>query len=169
MATISRTSQGPDRTPDVQVDASFSFREIARILQVPVAELRKWRRGQYKAVRKFLTASGEQPTGFYLLEDLYMFALVHYLRAQKFPKEAIERAVEETFLNYELPCECLCFRVEGNKWHLEWRTCDVEVPWNKFEAKKNLPALSTAVTHEVDVKSLIGWVNGRVAKVKGKV
>ena len=40
MATISRRSQGPYRTPDVQLDDLFSLGETARILRVPVAELR---------------------------------------------------------------------------------------------------------------------------------
>jgi hypothetical protein len=49
---------------------------------------------------------------------------------------------------------------------LQWGLRD-DVPWEEFEAKEDLPAMP--VTYCLEVEPVIGWVNRRIAKLRGKV
>jgi len=94
-----------------------------------------------------------------------LFGLLNYLSAHKLPKAAIKLVLDAIVESY-FPCFCLSFRNDGKKWQFEWGVGD-EVPWEEYEAQEELPALP--VTYCLEVKQLIGWVNGRIAKLRGKV
>jgi hypothetical protein len=162
-------AEGLYRTPEVQSDDVFSLSDIAHILNVPEARLKRCTSGSYQVVRKLLNNSGERPTGFYSLDDLYLFALVNHMRDLKLAKEAVELVVEEIFVKSDLPYARIAFHRKGDTWNLDWGFCN-DMPWNEFRAEENPPATSPKIEYELDVASLVGWVNGRVqAQMKGKV
>jgi hypothetical protein len=147
----------------------FTLGEIAEILQAPISRIKNWTAGRpFKIIPRIMGAKGKGSRNLYSLEDVYLFALVNQLHNDGLSNRVIPVLLEEVFLTPKLgPVSWFRLTRVGDKWQAKFSTGELrweDIPGRRVKAK-------ASVSHGIyllDVRALVGWVNSRVAKLRGR-
>lgn len=152
----------------------FSLGEVAEILEVPKARIKNWTIGRpFTIVPKVLAASGKGSRNLYSLSDVYLFALVNQLHEDGLSNEVLQLVIDGAFLAPKLGDVHVFSLTKGadRKWKPRFVTSgkrweNVPPQQSPLSAKKHEAGARPSGTYVLKVGALIGWVNGRVKKLR---
>jgi len=147
----------------------FTIGEVAEILHAPLSRIKNWTVGRpFKIVPRIMAAKGKGSRNLFSLEDVYILALVNQLHMDGLSNKVIPVVLEEVFLTPKLgPVSAFALTRVGDKWRARFLTGEVRYE-NVVPRRRRATGEASPGSYVLNVRALVGWVNSRVAKLRGK-